>query len=99
MNTHPGTAHGRVEVLGNHTDYNRGLVLAMGVEYATDVNGSNRTDDRLFFKAKDFKESASRLLGVSSLCEFTPISCCLRKPYFPIGFIAGHFTWSGKPTG
>ena len=57
MNTHPGTAHGRVEVLGNHTDYNRGLVLAMGVEYATEVNGSNRTDDRLFFKAKDLKET------------------------------------------
>jgi galactokinase len=57
MNTHPGTAHGRVEVLGNHTDYNQGLVLAMGVEYATEVVGSNRTDDRLFFKAKDLNES------------------------------------------
>jgi galactokinase len=57
MNPNLGTAHGRVEVLGNHTDYNQGLVLAMGVEYATEVNGSNRTDDRLFFKAKDLKES------------------------------------------
>lgn len=57
MNTHQGTAHGRVEVLGNHTDYNQGLVLAMGVEYATEVTGSNRTDERLFFKAKDLKES------------------------------------------
>ena len=27
------------------------------------------------------------------------IDCWLRKPNFPIGFIAGHFTWSGKPTG
>ena len=57
MNPNLGTAHGRVEVLGNHTDYNQGLVLAMGVEYATEVTGSNRTDDRLFFKAKDLKES------------------------------------------
>jgi len=57
MNPHLGTAHGRVEVLGNHTDYNQGLVLAMGVEYATEVTGSNRTDERLFFKAKDLKES------------------------------------------
>jgi galactokinase len=57
MNTHLGTAHGRVEVLGNHTDYNQGLVLAMGVEYATEVLGSNRTDDRLIFKAKELKES------------------------------------------
>jgi galactokinase len=57
MNTHLGTAHGRVEVLGNHTDYNQGLVLAMGVEYATEVLGSNRTDDRLIFKTKELKES------------------------------------------
>ena len=57
MNIHQGTAHGRVEVLGNHTDYNLGLVLAMGVEYATEVLGSCRSDDRLFFKAKDLKES------------------------------------------
>jgi galactokinase len=57
MNTHQGTAHGRVEVLGNHTDYNLGLVLAMGVEYATEVLGSSRPDDRLFFKAEDLKES------------------------------------------
>lgn len=57
MNPHLGTAHGRVEVLGNHTDYNQGLVLAMGVEYATEVSGSNRTDERLFFKAKDLQES------------------------------------------
>ena len=57
MNTHQGTAHGRVEVLGNHTDYNQGLVLAMGVEYATEVTGSYRTDERLFFKAKDLQES------------------------------------------
>jgi galactokinase len=57
MNTNLGTAHGRVEVLGNHTDYNQGLVLAMGVEYATEVNGSNRTDDRLFFNTKDLKET------------------------------------------
>jgi len=57
MNPHLGTAHGRVEVLGNHTDYNQGLVLAMGVKYATEVSGSNRTDERLIFKAKDLKET------------------------------------------
>ena len=57
MNPHQGTAHGRVEVLGNHTDYNQGLVLAMGVEFSTAVRGSVRTDDRLIFNAKDLKES------------------------------------------
>jgi len=57
MNPQSGTAHGRVEVLGNHTDYNQGLVLAMGVEFSTEVRGSIRTDDRLIFEAKDLKES------------------------------------------
>ena len=57
MNPNLGTAHGRVEVLGNHTDYNQGLVLAMGVEFSTEVRGSVRTDDRLIFEAKDLKES------------------------------------------
>ena len=57
LNPYLGTGHSRVELLGNHSDYNQGLVLAMGVEYATEVTGSNRTDERLFFKAKDLKES------------------------------------------
>ena len=57
-----------MEVLGNHTDYNQGLVLAMGVEYATEVTGSNRTDERLFFKAKDLKEIVGReASGISPL--------------------------------
>ncbi|MCX6935818.1 MAG: hypothetical protein NTZ01_06485, partial [Verrucomicrobia bacterium] len=49
-------AHGRVEVLGNHTDYNKGLALAMGVEYATTVKGSRRTDDRIILRARDLKK-------------------------------------------
>jgi galactokinase len=28
-----GSASGQLEVLGNHTDYNQGLVLAMGVGF------------------------------------------------------------------
>lgn len=57
MNPNIGAAHGRVEVLGNHTDYNQGLVLAMGVEFSTKVRGSVRTDDHLIFEAKDLKDS------------------------------------------
>ena len=57
MNPNLGTAHGRVGVLGNQADYNQRLVLAMGVEYVTEVTEFNRTDKRLFFKAKDFKKS------------------------------------------
>lgn len=75
MNPQSGTAHGRVEVLGNHTDYNGGLVLAMGVEFSTEVRGSIRADDRLVFEAKNlkeflptFKREASRPLGHEISC-------------------------------
>lgn len=32
-------ASGRLEILGNHTDYNQGLVLAMGVGFTLEVHG------------------------------------------------------------
>lgn len=48
-----GSATGRLEVLGNHTDYNQGLVLAMGVEFTLEVQGKKRADERLLLHAKD----------------------------------------------
>ena len=48
-----GTATGRLEVLGNHTDYNQGLVLAMGVGFTLEVSGQKRRDGRLLFHAND----------------------------------------------
>jgi galactokinase len=47
------TATGRLEVLGNHTDYNQGLVLAMGVGFSLEVSGKKRNDGQLLFLAKD----------------------------------------------
>ncbi|NBQ65737.1 MAG: galactokinase [Verrucomicrobia bacterium] len=47
-----GTATGRLEVLGNHTDYNQGLVLAMG-----EVLGKKRNDKQLILHAKDLNQS------------------------------------------
>ena len=38
------TAPGRVELLGNHTDYNGGLVLAVAINRSTVVVGRPRTD-------------------------------------------------------
>jgi len=52
-----GTATGRLEVLGNHTDYNQGLVLAMGVGFTLEVHGKKRADEKLLFRAKDLGQS------------------------------------------
>jgi len=48
-----GTATGRLEVLGNHTDYNQGLVLAMGVGFTLEVRGKKRNDTQLVLQAKN----------------------------------------------
>ena len=52
-----GTATGRLEVLGNHTDYNQGLVLAMGVGFTLEVRGKKRSDGQLLFLAKDLDQT------------------------------------------
>ena len=51
-----GTATGRLEVLGNHTDYNQGLVLAMGVGFTLEVLGKKRNDKQLILHAKDLNQ-------------------------------------------
>ena len=48
-----GSATGRLEVLGNHTDYNQGLVLAMGVGFTLEVQGKKRADEKLMLQSKD----------------------------------------------
>ena len=40
-------APGRVELLGNHTDYNQGLVLAGAIERGLRVGGERRNDGRV----------------------------------------------------
>jgi galactokinase len=40
-------APGRVELLGNHTDYNEGVVLAAAIDRGVTVNGEARTDGRV----------------------------------------------------
>jgi galactokinase len=40
-----GYAPGRVELLGNHTDYNQGLVLAAAIDRGLTVAGISRDDD------------------------------------------------------
>lgn len=46
-------APGRAEVLGNHTDYNAGLVLAVAVEMGLEICGTARADGVLKFESLD----------------------------------------------
>lgn len=47
-------APGRVELLGNHTDYNGGLVLAFAVEFGITIRGQARSDRRVILKSNGF---------------------------------------------
>lgn len=46
-------APGRVELLGNHTDYNQGVVLAAAIDRGLTVAGISRKDDSIIFTSKN----------------------------------------------
>ena len=58
-------APGRVELLGNHTDYNEGVVLAGAINRGVTVEGAKRDDDAIFLKsltlARDFRTSVGAI--------------------------------------
>jgi galactokinase len=45
--THVVLAPGRLELLGNHTDYNNGLVMALAVDRYIEIASSPRTDGKV----------------------------------------------------
>jgi galactokinase len=61
--TEQGAASGRVEILGNHTDYNQGLVLAMGVSFRVNVYGNRRSDEDIRLHARDLSQQWAGSLG------------------------------------
>jgi galactokinase len=50
-------APGRINVIGEHTDYNGGYVLPAAIDRAIWLAGSPRTDDQLVFHAVDLNET------------------------------------------
>jgi galactokinase len=51
-------APGRAEFLGNHTDYNDGLVLGIGLDVGTTVEATERGDAMLSLRADDLAATA-----------------------------------------
>ena len=50
-------APGRLELLGNHTDYNQGLVMAIAVDKLIHIAAASRTDGRVKLVAAAFPEA------------------------------------------
>jgi galactokinase len=54
--THLVTAPGRLELLGNHTDYNQGLVMALAVDRYIHLAAAPRTDGKIELVSSAFPE-------------------------------------------
>jgi galactokinase len=52
-------APGRVELLGNHTDYNEGLVLSAAIDRGVTVHGAGRHDGRVVLKSLALEKSVN----------------------------------------
>src|SRR5687768_8126627 len=56
-------APGRIEFIGNHTDYNGGLVLGAAIEQQVEVAIAGRTDGRWIFASEKEPETVTVLAG------------------------------------
>lgn len=65
-------APGRAELLGNHTDYNGGLVLSMALGCGTRIRGTKREDDRIRLKAVNLSDQAEGTLAALAPCTDKP---------------------------
>src|SRR6476659_7354902 len=54
---------GRVNIIGEHTDYNNGFVLPAAIDKAIYIAISKRDDDEIHMHAVDFKEDFSCTLS------------------------------------
>lgn len=88
-----GYAPGRAEWLGNHTDYNDGLVLGIGLEVGTTVTAQTATDRRLTMRAEDLGEECT-----SDLDSLRPVKAASWANY-PIGVAAGFLARGAKSVG
>src|SRR5436305_14360500 len=54
---------GRVNIIGEHTDYNEGFVLPAAIDKAIYIAVSKRNDDEIHLHAVDFNEDFSATLS------------------------------------
>src|SRR5882757_1638407 len=59
MNSISTYAPGRAELLGNHTDYNEGYVMALAVDRGTTVTGQARSDRKICIHSKELEKTVT----------------------------------------
>ena len=83
-------APGRIEVLGNHTDYNEGYVLSAAIDKGTFFAASPSGDDTVTLVSVDMGETYS-----CSLADVAPVKSGMTWANYPLGTFAWLF--DGKP--
>jgi galactokinase len=63
------TSPGRINIIGEHTDYNDGFVLPAAIDKAIYVAVSKRSDDDIVLYAEDYKESHEVKLSAIAISE------------------------------
>ena len=74
-------APGRVELLGNHTDYNEGVVLSCAINYGVDARGEAQPGSGEIFLCSDLNTQPVRV----SLDEIAPLSGPASWANYPLG--------------
>jgi galactokinase len=60
---------GRINLIGEHTDYNNGFVLPAAIDKAAFISLKVRPDEKVLLTSRDFKETWSTTLGTLSRSE------------------------------
>ena len=84
-------APGRIEVLGNHTDYNEGFVFSAAIDKGTFFAASPAEDDKITLVALDMDETYE-----VELSAVAPVKSGMTWANYPLGT----FNWlfEGRPT-
>ena len=91
--TWSATAPGRAEWLGNHTDYNDGFVLGLGLDVSTTVQARRRREQILSLRAADLGRGCSMELGALAAVESESWA------NYVFGVAAGFLSRSANPCG
>jgi galactokinase len=74
MNPVTTYAPGRAELLGNHTDYNEGYVLALAVDRGTTIKGQARSDRKIHLHSRELDKTETIVLDQLAAERVSPWS-------------------------
>lgn len=97
MQSSSAFAPGRVELLGNHTDYNGGVVLSAAIDLGISARGERRGDSRIVLRSEGIEgavEAGVDKLNRMDLWADYPLGVAkvLKDAGYPIGGFEAEFT-------